>query len=458
MKKSASEPAGRSWRQVRLRHRAKTLIVCGILSFGLVPAVAAGQSSALADTKRQEPNGKTEGKKRLEFLWKDHPSLRIGELFNIDFRARFQQDVRRSDAPIEDSADATPDIARKRAGVEGRAFKAIAFQIERELAGTDPWRDVYLNIERFDFVQFQYGKFKLPFSLDENTGATNLDFVYRSAAANRLAPGRDRGWMVHGSVLHRAFGYEYGVFERDGNNAFTHSTRRLNAGETKAFRFTSEPFRRSKSPLADVRVGVAWTRGDVPGQSDAPEGFTGIRGRTVFDNVFFPADFYVRGRRERMGVEFRWRPGPASIKAEYIRLTEQRRGESVEDTDLSPYLAEAWYVSGTWAITGESKSEGLDRPKRPLLQGGYGAIEMAVRFEKLSFGTVATGIGSRSPRADVLPSNDDQILTLGVNWYANRWVKIQLNLIRELLTDPSAGPLPGQPGFWSRVIRVQFEV
>ena len=67
-----------------------------------------------------------------------------------------------------------------------------------ELEGENAWRDVYANYQQFDFVQVQGGKFKLPFSLDENTSPTNLDFVYRSLAARVLAPGRDRGVMVHG--------------------------------------------------------------------------------------------------------------------------------------------------------------------------------------------------------------------------------------------------------------------
>jgi hypothetical protein len=48
------------------------------------------------------------------------------------------------------------------------------------------------------------------------------------------------------------------------------------------------------------------------------------------------------------------------------------------------------------------------------------------------------------------------VRSFGVNWYLNRWVKVQFNLIRDELTDPSLGPLPLQPSFWSRVWRVQL--
>ena len=91
-------------------------------------------------------------------------------------------------------------MARKRIGVEGVIVGLFGFQVERELEEDDPWRDVYVNYQQFDAVQVMGGKFKLPFSLEENTSSTNLDFAYRSLAATYLAPGRDIGVMVHGRV------------------------------------------------------------------------------------------------------------------------------------------------------------------------------------------------------------------------------------------------------------------
>jgi len=49
-------------------------------------------------------------------------------------------------------------------------------------------------------------------------------------------------------------------------------------------------------------------------------------------------------------------------------------------------------------------------------------------------------------------------MTIGVNWYLNRWGKLQFNAIRESLTNPSQGPRPLQSGFWSRVIRFQLSI
>jgi hypothetical protein len=42
-----------------------------------------------------------------------------------------------------------------------------------------------------------------------------------------------------------------------------------------------------------------------------------------------------------------------------------------------------------------------------------------------------------------------------VNWYVNRWVKVQGNIIRESIEDPPRGPVPTRPVFWSGVVHFQ---
>jgi phosphate-selective porin OprO/OprP len=300
-------------------------------------------------------------------------------------------------------------------------------------------------------VRVKGGNFKLPFSLDENTGATHLDFMFRSLAATHLAPGRDNGVMVHGRVLNKTIGYEAGVFAHDGKNARTNNPDKVYGGQTIAARVTYEPMRTVKNATTDLSVGAAYTTSDVP------EGIGGLRGLMVFDQHFFSAsNDIVNGKRRRTGVEFQVRPGPASIKAEWMRVETERNGESVEDTDLSPLVGEGWYVSGTYAITGEQKSQ-VDKPKKPLLQGGFGAVEVAARIESLAF---KSGSGneapSRSPRAEVVLGNRDQVATIGVNWYVNRFVKIQANVIHETLDDPSQGPRPPQSTFTTKAVRLQL--
>src|SRR5262245_16810525 len=341
-------------------------------------APADSDDAAAGEASSQQPPGgapRNEPRKRgdkLKLRWRS-ASLEYGKKLRIDFRTRLRAETRASDAAVTKEELDSLDIPRRRVGFDGEILKAVAFKVDYELdainsagAPTDrPWKDVYFDITQLEELQFRYGQFKMPFSLDETTGSQDLDFAYRSAAATLLAPSRARGGMGHGATRGRTVGYEYGGFRTDGSNAIVHtSEKRVNAGETTAWRITIEPLRGLSSPLADVHLGYARTGGDLP------EGVSGIKGRTVLGADFYKPEFYVFGRRERRGFEFQWRPGPASLKMESITLTEERKGESVENTDLSPYEVRAWYVSGSYAFTGESKSRGLDRPLHPLFQGG----------------------------------------------------------------------------------------
>jgi phosphate-selective porin OprO/OprP len=415
---------------------------------GLSQAVLAGQETVVVPSASPATPA-AEAAAETKFVWREYPSIRSGR-FRIDFRARFSADRRWSDSLSDDVDDARFDIARRRIGVAGSFGDVIEFQVEREIKNDVPWRDVYIDVRPKRELGVQVGKFKMPFSLDENTSATNLDFIYRSLAASTLSPGRDRGVMVHGRLGRRLIGYEAGVFLHDGNNALANDPDEVQGDRTTALRLTIEPLTGRKSRADDLRFGVAWTGGDVP------EGMSAISGDTALHGHFFPSNLWVRGARRRIGGELQWRPGPYSLKAEYIRMTQQRLGQSVTDDDLPDAIADGWYVSGTWAITGESKSRGLDSPNRPLPGGGMGALEVAARLEAMIFGSgAAAGEGSRSPRADVILRNRDLAATIGVNWYVNRWVKVQGNIIRESIEDPPRGPVPTRPVFWSGVVHFQ---
>lgn len=410
------------------------------------------------DAKAQKPKPKPKQKKPKEeypqFRLDDHPSIVFARGTRLDLRARFSADTAGSEATTEALADvSTTDLGKRRIGVSGEIANIIEFQIERELTGHDPWRDVYGEYRQFTFARVRGGRFKIPFSLDENTGATRLDFMFRSLAATHLAPGRDIGVMAFGRVWKRLIGYEAGVFEHDGRNARTNNPAKVFGGQTRAGRVTIEPLRNVKNAAGDLSLGVAFTRSDVP------EGISALRGQTVMEQNFFSsADYLVNGPRRRTGIEMEFLPGPASIKAEWMKVETERRGLSVEDTDLSPLVGEGWYVSGTYAITGEKKSN-VNNPKKPLLQGGFGAVEVGARVESLRFRSGASGEqGSRSPRADVILGNRNQVGTFGVNWYINRFFRVQANYIREKLEDPSQGPLPSKASVATKAVRFQFSL
>jgi phosphate-selective porin len=429
----------------------RRLIWCTII------ALAFGAAAARAQTPAPQPSGDSEKDSGgVRWVWDDRPSLRVGKVFRVDFRAKFHVDLRASEWEHLEDEGGTFEFTRKRVGVEGELTRYIEFEVEAEMRKENPWRDVFVNVKPAAAFEVQAGKFKMPFSYDQTTGEFSLDFISRSLVGRQIAPGRDIGVMAHGRLFRRILVYEIGAFRHDGENAeiepgFLEPGEEFPDEHGAAARLTVQPLRHAGvgDAYREMHVAVAYTTSSVP------EGLNSVSGESVLGYQFFEP-VYTLGARRRFGTEFVWMPGPVGIKAEYIRTSEQRRGQGLGDVDLTDFHSSGWYVSGTWAITGEPKADGIE-PKRPLFAGGFGALEVGVRYDELGFFSGSSPEEPfRNPRADNVLENRDRVWTVGVTWYLNKWGKIQLNGIHESFADPERSPNPGQAGMWTAACRLQF--
>ena len=99
----------------------------------------------------------------------------------------------------------------------------------------------------------------------------------------------------------------------------------------------------------------------------------------------------------------------------------------------------------------------LQREVIAVFQGGFGAVEVAARFEQIRFGSASKeGTPLLNPRADPLFGNTESIVTLGVNWYLNKWGRVLVNGMREAFEDPERTAVPGRTSGWAAVLRLQF--
>jgi phosphate-selective porin OprO/OprP len=408
--------------------------------------------AAMPAAAQQSPETAPPREGEWNVRWDDHPEVEWSGRLRVEFRARLQGDSRASRAAVERLEGDAFDVGRRRIGLAGEIGNALEFQVERELEDSVPWRDVYVNYRPTRGLQLQAGQFKIPFGLEETTSSSNLDFIYRSIVSTRLAAGRDRGTMLHGRVASRILGYEIGVFAHDGDNARPKHAGRVSGGRTLAGRLTIEPFRHSKTEWSDLQFGVAFTR------SSLPEGFPAVRGRSVLGVSFFDADLWVKGTRRRDGVQIRWRPGPFSFASEFIRVSHDRRDQGRSGTDLRPFLARGWYVSGAWVVAGAATAARVARPDRPLFQGGFGSLQLAVRRERLVLGSLTlTDTLSTSPRAETVLGNSETATTFGAAWHLNRWIAIEGNLVHEAIGAPSVTGAP-HLRIWSRLFRVRVSI
>jgi phosphate-selective porin OprO/OprP len=389
-----------------------------------------------------------------------HPSFKIGKDIRVEVAMRIEGDLRGA-TPNIGREDAALEWQDRRVGIQGTAFKRVTFEVSREfthdfdgvhdLGEKTPWKDVYANYRVSKALNVEVGRFKLPFGHEELTGETNRDFTYRSLASRVLSPGRDIGAMVHGRLYQRRLEYQFGYFTRDGDNGRTTQTE---GGEAAiAGRVVSAPFATADIPqLAGLQLALAVENSRLDNRF-------GLRGRTVLgDGIFFDR-VYVNGRRSRLGLEGSWAYGPVSLTTEYISLSDQRTGMGFDGADLPNVHESGWYVAGTWALTGEHKKGRLE-PRRDLFRGGFGAVELVGRFEKLSFdGLDYPGSDYGFPSVGSLYGNADRVTTIGVNWYLNHYLKIMADVINESVDDPERSPAPTNDGkFRSVIVRFQFRM
>lgn len=424
----------------------------------VIAALASLAVLAAADAAR--------GQDRRGIVWDNRPSIVFGEDINVDLKGRVQFDWRGFDPDVDED---TFDPRTIRIGLKGKLTKHFDWEIEREfeeLRAVDElepkwrfgqWKDVYVNWTTFDAFSVKAGRFKMPFGLEQNLGVSDLDFAYRTLGSTKIAPGRDRGVMAYGELLDGSLVYEAGVFDDDGDNGELEEPRFVVEGEdleglgpSFAARVVAEMFRRLPvhDRLKGAEIGIAYTRASLP------EGLNSLRGEDVWGFDFFEP-VYVKGHRRRLGAQFDWSPGPIGIRAEWMQSREQRIGQSNRNADLSDFIGTAWYTSATWLVTGEDK-DGDVQPDEPIFRGGFGAVELGVRYDQLTFKSAGTsGTAFTNPRSDHLLPNIDKTVTFGVNWLANRWVKVVVNAIRQSYDDTNRAPKPGTADYWSGLARLQ---
>jgi len=421
----------------------QTLLLTSLLVMVAVPAAAQGK------------------KDRRGFVWDDRPTIVFGEDINLEIKGRSLFEWRTFDPDIGENVF---HLRTARVGMKGKLTKHFDWEIEREITEDDnqkvifgDWKDVNIEWNTFDAIKIRGGRFKVPFGMEQTTGISDLDFAYRALGSTQIAPGRDRGLMAAGDL--GRFNYEVGIFDDDGDNAesnepqFVREGADLEAvGPAVAVRLIGDVLRvLPVGRLRSANVGIAYTNSKIP------EGLNSLRGESVWGGHFFER-VYVKGRRQRYGAQFDWSPGPASLKAEWMQSREDRKEQSNRDQDLSTFIADAWYVTGTWFLTGEDKDNNV-KVKSPLLKGGPGAIELAARIERLGFKSAATtGLAFTNPRNDNQVPNSDTVFTVGVNWTTSKWTRVIVNAIHEDFKDQARTPLPstGTTSFWSGVLRLNI--
>ena len=356
--------------------------------------------------------------------------LRLQGLAHYDGRAFLSDDA--------DSFTDGFDLRRVRADVRGTVHSLYDFRLNLDYAGNRvDVLEAYLEGRFSPAVQIRVGKFKAPVGLERLQSASALTFAER-AFPTALVPNRDVGVQMQGSLGGARVSYAAGLFNGVSDGASGDS----DSSDSKdlAGRLIVQPFVRGPEPLRGLAIGIAGTAGEQRGTATSPglPSFRTAIGRGTFlrfrGDGTEPGSAVLDGRRTRLAPQGSWYWGPVGLLAEYVRSTSEVR---VAD-ETGRLRTTAWQVSGSWVLTGEPASYRGVTPSRPFEPGSSasGAIELAGRVhglevERSAFPRFASPSGLAAGAT---------AYTLGLNWYLNRFVRLQTNWERTQFdaADPSA--------------------
>ena len=321
-------------------------------------------------------------------------------------RAQFDALVYNND---EGSQATGTEVRRFYLGAQGKLGDGFSYVAEADFGGADVGlQDVALSYQATPDLELVVGHFKPPITSDELTSDAYTIFLERSAYAGTFAPGRRLGvafnyagedWGLRGG----AFGEgEDAALDGERDEAWMvalRGHRDFLPGEPALHVALSSYFLRPSDANGDVRL------------SQRPE--TG-RAPRVIDTGGFLADEALF-----VGGELGYGAGP---------LTLQLEGGSMayEGPFASPRFG-GWSAQAAWRWTGEARPYdagdgvfGRIRPDRPWGEGGFGALETALRVTQVDLSDDSVTGGELTTYGAV------------VNWLPITRVRISANLIRAL--------------------------
>jgi phosphate-selective porin OprO/OprP len=288
-----------------------------------------------------------------------------------------------------------------------------------------------IDVAYFDYAanpaaQLRFGKFKMPFSLEQLTSSNNIDFMERSLTnqlEGEFVPAKESGVMLFGSPQ---AGLTYGIAASVGRS---NKTARFDQPDLIARGTVNIPkyFKNSDSQI--VHLGIGYSDGSIV--SFAP---TMSRTETRGTDAAFVASSVVNNpSRGRAGLEFAFADGPLKVQGESFWF----KYDGSNRTDL----IDTNYAQIVYNLTGESHNYsnsagtfGWIKPNKPFSAsgGGLGAWQIGLRYSSLdAAGVPVTNTGSGTLKTDRI-----RAITAGLTWFINDNARFMLNYVETGFSSP----------------------
>ncbi len=357
-----------------------------------------------------------------------------GDYVAID--GRIQLDFNGYDGVINKVAGETgSDIFFRRARVRivGQA-KGWSYKVSYNLIDGGSIDQMNVSYEAWsDIVELTFGQQKENFGL-ENTGNSKwITAIERSMPANAFSIDKNIGVQLHGA--NDMITYNVGVFKESIDAEDNSLDYALTGRIVVRPAYTDDLL---------VHLGAGFSIRD--GEFDSIGARLGVRGGEDKTANQIAAEYE---NVDAIGDELQlWNLEVATLFGPYHFMAEYFSGK-LHGADASPDIkATGYYLQGGWIVTGESRDYKTSNGSfgKVAANRDIGAWEVFARYDKLD-----TSDSGTDPLLDIEGGKGDTV-TLGVNWYANRDVKVAVNYVYARTDDEIGGEDSGN----ALVLRLQY--
>ena len=371
-----------------------------------------GEYAKIADSAQAQPGAVVAGWDDGFFVQSANGDYRLNLGTVVQADGRFSVD---NPPPVTN----TFTIRKARVVLAGRAAKYFDYRFMPDFGGGSPViLDAYLDLRFSRALRIRAGKDKTPIGYELLIGDTSLLFPERSLASS-LVPNRDVGFQAQGDLANGKIYYAGGVF--NGVPDGTSSSTDVDANNRK--------------DLAGRLVVHAKDLGFQIGGSHGTEGGVAPSFKTSIGQTWFSYDHAVSalGTRNRVTPSVFYYRGPVGAFAEWVRSAQG----VTRDADVTRIANQAWDVTGSYVLTGETTSDRGVRPAHPFdpESGTWGALQLVARYAELTVDRRAFDGGF----AAIDANRRAHQFTLGVNWYPAAVVKYYVNFERSAFQGGYSG-------------------
>ena len=317
-----------------------------------------------------------------------------------------------------DSYQDLAEMRRARFGVRGQFAKDFKYELVGNFgndvgaASSSTNMDVaWVNYAANPELQYQFGLFKMPFSLEQLQSSNNIDFMERSLVGQtegELIPAKETGFMIHG-VPKTGLTYAIAASRGRGNKDA------VSDGFDYIGRITTNVADLTGSKAYIGHLGAAYSTGEVRGGVTSAS----ARNEARAQNAFFtgPALGGIT-TRTRQGLEAAFAYNAFKIQAEQFNF-------KYDPTTGAGQEIQGHYIFAVYNLTGENYNYkdgvfGAIKPNNPLDKGGRGAWQVGVRISEFDASDIRVATGK---------TNRATAITYGITWFATDNMRFMLNYV-----------------------------